>query len=258
MRAVDVLIQGSGIAGSCLYRALAGRGLTVAIEDPHPERAASRAALALLRSAWTPEVSRALAAYAAWGVPTRSGATVTNYRTPGKQSFQRDWHLVDPSAPLVPAEKPGAYTARVAVDCTGTRTFSQGITLGVTWVAEPDALADTELRVHHAAPYKVIAAGVTGGTARLGSSSAKSESLARTQADVMLDKAVELGWTPDRGLWRPILGVRSNAAPGPTCERTGQRSWRFGGFHRVGYATAPVQAPLLADEIEAELCGSST
>lgn len=254
MSRVQVVILGAGIGGSCLARTLAERGVEHVVVDPAPERAASRAALALLRSTWAPGTAQALATYAAWGVPSRSGATVTSYRTPGAEKWQRDWHLVDPSAPLVESRRElGNVTGSVTVDCTGTRTFTVGKTYGVTWVAEPDALADTELRVHHLAPYKVLAAGVTGGTARLGSSSARDLAGARRQADAMLDKAVELGWTPSRTAWRAVEGVRSHAEDRPYAERTAIREWRFGGFHRIGYAVAPIEAVRLADELRAAL-----
>jgi hypothetical protein len=145
--------------------------------------------------------------------------------------------------------EPRSHEGRLTVDCTGTRTFTEHLSYGVTWVAPPDALADGELRIHHMAPYKVVAAGVTGGTARLGSSSAKGLALATTQAKKMLATAVELGWTADEAGWEPVTGIRSSAAPDPYVQRTGQTSWRFGGFHRIGYAVAPVQAEALAHEL---------
>lgn len=271
---MNIIVVGAGIAGSWFTRLAreAGHKVTL-ISAATPD---SVAATAVLRRAYHAKNrddqaawDRSMDLYERFGFTFTSGATVTNYRTPGERP-DKDWRLLDPAAPLLNPDVCASVrdvrrngitlrddlhtlTADLVVKATGasfgdyTGNFGRR-SYGVTWTnPDPEALGPG-LRIHHFAPYKTIAAGVAGGVARLGSSSASTPQKATDQAVKMLDLAVQLGITPSREGWTPILGSRLKLTDSRT-PRVGKvfpyGFWEMRGYHRTGYALAPADAEQL-------------
>ncbi|KGI79339.1 hypothetical protein IL38_23815 [Actinopolyspora erythraea] len=266
---MHTIIVGAGIAGSSLARALraAESTVTVVANPDLPEH--SRAAAALLRSAYHAKhpgedslFHRSLDLYAHWGIDLLTGGLVTNYRTPGRAPRpDPDWYLLDPAAPLLAPDRRGhaaptetgialdgdELAADTVVWCTGAATgpaTPRGtLTYGHTWThPDPDVLTHPDaLRIHHWAPYKTIAAGRLGTLARLGSSSAKHPATAEKQAHAMLATAVDTGIIRTHTGWTCHTGIRSKTETSGLIH-TGGRHYALTGLHRTGYALAPALA----------------
>lgn len=266
-----LIVVGAGIGGSAFTRIARERGhevtLIAGVDAPH-----SLAATAVLRrayhstkmtfaafapDAWTWDGSMKF--YQDWGIPIVSGAQVTSYRTPDAgPHFDKDWHLIDPAAPLLRPDVHGGvvdvptgpavqladgrqYEADAVILTPGHGPLSPPgkVTHGVTWVhPDPGVLLYPEgLQVHHWAPYKSIVAGPVGGTARLGSSSASNAVAAYAQARHLLATAWDIGMVNSVKGWRAQSGVRLQTRE--HVHHVGNRVYWFGGFHRTGYALAP-------------------
>lgn len=275
---MNIIVVGAGIAGSWFTRLAreAGHKVTL-ISAGIPD---SIAATAVLRRGYHAKNhddqlswDRSMQLYERFGFGFTAGATVTNYRVPGER-FDKDWRLLDPAGPLVSPDLNASVrdvrrnsvtlrddlhnmTADFVVKATGasfgdyTGNFGRR-SYGVTWTNRDTSMLGAGLRIHHFAPYKTIAAGVAGGVARLGSSSAASPEKATEQAVKMLDLAVRLGITPSRDGWTPILGSRLKLTDART-PRTGKvfpyGFWEMRGYHRTGYAMAPADAESLLRQI---------
>lgn len=259
---MKILIVGNGVAGSSLARVARERHHDVTVvNEGTPD---SLVAAAILRSGYHrkhPEelewFHRSLAAYARWGVPLVQGGKVSNYRTPQKPPRDDDdWYLLDPAAPLVPADITGRaekvdgktlvngreVPADLTLWCVGARNGVGGTTYGVTWLhRDPAVLAEPgALRLHHFAPYKTIAAGVAGEFVRLGSSSANNLDKAREQGRRMLHTAHEVGVVRSLDGWEAIEGKRCKAPEMVRELPAGDVG--MSGLHRTGYALAPALA----------------
>jgi hypothetical protein len=259
-----IIVIGAGIAGSSLVHHLDERG----IEYRHLASAdsASTTSVALLRRGYhhgdqLALFDRSLELLKKWHTPVRQGGLVTNYRTPDRAPrHEDDWYLVNPLSPLLNAEFRGearpVSTDGVLLEgpegerfwrgqviwATGAALHPAGLTFGVTWIHDrPDVLNSVdELRLHHYAPYKTIAAACVNGQARLGSSSARTDVGAMEQAKKMLQAAYEVGIINSLTGWTAEIGIRCKGVEAqPPC---GQY---FGGFHRTGYAIAPAAAERL-------------
>lgn len=258
----EVIVIGAGICGSSLARAAVAAGYPVMLisDDSRPRE--SLAAVAVLRRAWHKGeergyVDRSMALYREWGVPVISGAVVTNYRFPGIVRLDPDWHMIAPEGPLCTPDVRGhAELSDEGVDVGTTRypasnvlwatgrygPHTGGISYGVTWVSDDpaDALVSPEsLRVHHIAPYKTVVAGVVGGRARYGSSSAATDVKAISAAHGLMEIGIREGIVRPSRSWYPILGRRVRHAPFAT----------LGGMHRTGYALAPALAEIAVSMI---------
>lgn len=256
---MKIIVVGAGIAGSSLTRLARAKGHEVTLFSAVPPN--SLAGVCILRRAYHSVPAervwfdRSVELYQNWAIPVKKGGYVTSYSRPGEpQRYDGDWRMVNPAHPLLPEDVQGTaipiggnavvtageqrYEADAVVLATAGFGSDAARTFGGTWVnTDPNALRDV-IHVHHWAPYKTITAGVVGGQARLGSSSAKTAEQARLRGHDMMFKAVELGWTTWDG-WRLMLGTRwkSDRLFG----REG-KLWRLGGFHRTGYALAPAVA----------------
>jgi hypothetical protein len=269
---VRIVVVGAGIAGSSLARLARGRGHQVTliggVEPPH-----SLAGMCILRRGYHAGrdvelkwFHRSLDLYEAWRVPVLSGGLVSSYRRPGGDlRVDPDWRMVDPAAALLKPDivrSVGQVTGRSASDIQGDAVVlatghgeDGAYSYGGTWVnRDPLALLIDEraVRVHHMAPYKTLCAGVVGGRARLGSSSAADPDAAAEQAGKMLNLAHELG-IADPGGWTLETGRRYNGKR--LIRRRPDGAWELSGFHRTGYAQAPAAAEALLNMIEAGLCG---
>jgi glycine/D-amino acid oxidase-like deaminating enzyme len=275
-------VVGAGIAGSSVARVLRERGHEVVLISagrPH-----SLAATAVLRRGWHHQALRdvfdlSLYCYGRWGIRVDQGGLVTSWRRPGELPLpERDWASIDPAAPLLPPDVTGAVEtmtsrrvlvaggpaidADAVVCCAGASALSQPgrISWGVTWEHDdPEAVAPPPLRVHHAAPYKTIFAGVFRGPqasrARIGSSTAPDLNRARRHGEDLLAMAIDLGWTASASGWRPVAGARHHADTNAT-RRGG--IWHLAGLARTGYALAPGWAMALAGHIEHTLATERT
>lgn len=271
----ELIVVGAGIAGSCVTRMARERGfdVTVVAGEARPD---SLAATAVLRrgyhagragelEAW----DYALTMYAEWGVRMHRGGLVSSYRRPlGGEVADRDWLLLDPAAALVEAdvrrEVLSAHGGRVwfgrgdglaagavvvAAGARGALAPSGAVTWGVTWLHSEDALrAPEDVKVYQYAPYRTIVGGVAGGRARVGSSSSVSEEGAVAQARKMLGVAWDLGWLTTRDGWEMRVGTRIKTDD--VWRRAEDGHWEIGGFHRTGYALAPLAAREVLDDIE--------
>jgi hypothetical protein len=275
----ELIVVGAGIAGSCVARLARERGwdVTVVAGEGRPD---SLAATAVLRrgyhagradelEAW----DYALSVYAGWGVRMKRGGVVSSYRRPlGEPVPDSDWLLLDPAEPLVRADVVrevlsvhgsrvwfgrgdglvaggGAGAVVAACGAQGALAPSGALTWGVTWLAAPDALGVPDaVRVYQYAPYRTIVAGVAGGRARVGSSSSVSEEGAAAQARKMLGVAWDLGWLTTREGWEMRVGMRVKTDD--HWRRNENGVWEIGGFHRTGYALAPMAAREVLDDIE--------
>lgn len=207
--------------------------------------------------------------YRRWQVPLVSGAQVTNYRTPqAAPRFDKDWHLIDPAAPLVEPhlmDRVVHYDKGMVRTATGVEHFGDLVILtpgadasapfgkttwGYTWVhSDPGVLRlPSGLQVHHWAPYKSIVAGPVGGRARLGSSSASTREDAYKQAQHMLGAAFDIGLINSKLGWGAHFGARLQTKE--RYHQVAERTWWFGGFHRTGYALAPSLAHQLIKSLE--------
>ncbi len=258
-----VVVVGAGIAGCSVVRACWAKGYSVThISDG--QAASSLAATAVLRRGYHVKNrrdvelwDRSIELYRQWGTHMREGALVSSYRTTGVK-LDKDWRMLDPVEPLfdiatvaikgiVVANNGQKVTLRdgqsfggdKVVMAIGSSTGKGKITHGVTWVAHKSALSTNELRVHHMAPYKTLTAGVVGGCARLGSSSATTPEAAREQAHKMLRLAEELGIAVKNG-WTPTYGQRIQTEPRAFQHPDGH--YVLTGYHRTGYALAPAEA----------------
>jgi hypothetical protein len=280
----ELIVVGAGIAGSCVARMARERGwgVTVVADGGRPD---SLAATAVLRRGYHAGRSGELEAwdyavgvYAEWGVRMKRGGAVASYRRPlGGEVEDRDWLLLDPAEPLVKAdvtrEVLSAHGGRVwfgrgdglaaagggaggavvvAAGARGALAPSGAVTWGVTWLHAPDALrAASDVRVYQYAPYRTIVGGVAGGRARVGSSSSVSEEGAVAQARKMLGVAWDLGWLTTQDGWEMRVGMRVKTDS--TWRRAEDGHWEIGGFHRTGYALAPMAAKDVLDDIEKNL-----
>lgn len=280
----ELIVVGAGIAGSCVTRMARERGwgATVVAGEARPD---SLAATAVLRrgyhsgragelEAW----DYAVGVYAEWGVRMKRGGLVSSYRRPlGGEVEDRDWLLLDPAEALVKADvkrevlsahggrvwfgrgdglAAGAGGGRgavvVAAGARGALAPSGSVTFGVTWLHAPDALrAPGDVKVYQYAPYRTIVGGVAGGRARVGSSSSVTEDGAVTQARKMLGVAWDLGWLATREGWEMRVGTRIKTDD--HWRRAEDGHWEIGGFHRTGYALAPMAAKEVLDDIEKNL-----
>jgi hypothetical protein len=273
---VKLIVVGAGIAGSCVTRLARERGwdVTLIAGERRPD---SLAATAVLRRAYhTGRVSEleawdyAVGVYGEWGVQMTRGGLVSSYRRPlGGAVADSDWLLLDPAEALVQPD-----VAREVLSVHGGRAWygrgdglagdavvaacgaqgvlapSGAVTFGVTWLAAPDALrAPDEVRVYQYAPYRTIVGGVAGGRARVGSSSSVTEEGAVTQARKMLGVAWDLGWLTTRDGWEMRVGTRVKTDDGHW-RRNQTGVWEIGGFHRTGYALAPMAAREVLDDID--------
>jgi hypothetical protein len=271
----ELIVVGAGIAGSCVARMARERGheVTLIAGERRPD---SLAATAVLRRAYhTGKPSEleawdyAVGMYAEWGVQMTRGGVVSSYRKPLADPIEDpDWLLLDPAEALVKPDVvrevlsvhgvrawygrgDGLVAGAVVAACgaQGALAPSGAVTFGVTWLAAPDALrAPDEVRVYQYAPYRTIVAGVAGGRARVGSSSSVSEEGAVTQARKMLGVAGDLGWLTTREGWEMRVGMRVKTDD--HWRRAEDGHWEIGGFHRTGYALAPMAAREVLDDIE--------
>lgn len=266
---MHIVVVGAGIAGSSVTRIAAERGhMVTLLSDGRPH---SLAATAVLRKAYhkTKEEAaawdRSMELYREWGVPMVEGGIVSHYRVPGRRT-DKDWRMISPVSPLRNAvnakvehvasdhvvladgEKIHADRVVVCVGATSHLSWMGQNTFGVTWThVNPAALAvQDKVRVHHIAPYKTITAGVIGGVARLGSSSASTWDKARAQAKTMLLMAGDLGIvTTDKG-WKAVEGARIRSEERVIAHRG---YYVMTGYHRTGYALAPADAERLVDAL---------
>jgi hypothetical protein len=273
-----LIVVGAGIAGSCVTRMARERGwdVTMIAGEGKPD---SLAATAVLRRGYhagrADEIEAwdyAVRMYAEWGVQMHRGAGVSSYRRPlGGEMADSDWLLLDPAAPLVKRdvmrEVLSVHGARVwfgrgdgvagdavvaAAGARGALAPSGALTWGVTWLHAPEALRAPEaVKVYQYAPYRTIVGGVAGGRARVGSSSSVSEEGAVRQAEKMLGVAWDLGWLTTRDGWEMRTGMRVKTDG--HWRRNENGVWEIGGFHRTGYALAPMAAREVLDDIEKNL-----
>jgi hypothetical protein len=273
-----LIVVGAGISGSSFARLArdSGHDVTVVGLEGKPD---SLAATAILRRGYHAGMAEELAAwdyaverYAEWGVKMTHGAGVASYRRPlGGEREDADWLLLDPAAPLVRRDvtrevisvhgtrawygRGDGIEGDAVVVCAGARGVlapSGDATWGVTWIGAADALrAPDAVKVYQYAPYRTIVAGVAGGRARVGSSSSVTEEGAIAQGEKMLGVAWDLGWLTTREGWEMRTGMRIKTAGG--WRREGDGHWEIGGFHRTGYALAPMAARNVLDDIEKSL-----
>lgn len=260
---MKVVVVGAGIAGCSVVRACRAKHYDVTLISDGAA-ASSLAATAVLRRGYHAKDKRdlqlwdrSIELYKRWNVKMREGALVSSYLKPGMK-FDMDWRMLDPAEPLhsiatsatkgiavetsaneVVLRDGRSFGADKVVVAIGSATGVGKITHGVTWVAHKSALSANELRVHHIAPYKTLTAGVVGGIARLGSSSATTAEAAREQAHKMLRLAEELGIAVKNG-WTPVYGQRIQTEPRAFQHRDGY--YVLTGYHRTGYALAPAEA----------------
>jgi hypothetical protein len=271
---VRLIVVGAGIGGSALARVARARGHEVTL-IAQPDNPHSLAATAVLRrayhkgeEAWTWDGS--LKFYQDWGIPLVSGGQVTNYRTPdAPPRLDKDWHLIDPVAPLVRPDVHGhvpSVPTGPTVSLSDGRSFdgdvvvltpghgplspSGHVTFGVTWAhPDPGVLTHQEgVRVHHWAPYKSIVAGTVAGSARLGSSSASTAKAAYEQAQNLLALSWDIGMINSVKGWTAQAGIRLQTREHH--HHVADRVFWFGGFHRTGYALAPSLAHQLITILE--------
>jgi glycine/D-amino acid oxidase-like deaminating enzyme len=265
---MKVIVVGAGIAGCSVVRACWAKGYAVThITDG--QAAGSLAATAILRRGYHVKDrrdvqlwDRSIELYRQWKVQMREGALVTSYRNPNLK-LDKDWRMLDPAEPLIEVaalaikgiavsadgrkvtlRNGKEFTGDKVVMAIGSSTGKGKITHGVTWVAHKSALNEYTLRVHHMAPYKTLTAGVVGGSARLGSSSATTAEAAREQAHKMLRLAEELGIAVKNG-WTPVYGQRIQTEPRAFQHPDGH--YVLTGYHRTGYALAPAEAEEMVD-----------
>jgi Pyridine nucleotide-disulphide oxidoreductase len=271
---MKIIIVGAGIGGSVLARIAREKGHDVYLvakgDEPH-----SLAATAVLRRAYHGGKPDELAAfdyavgqYQLWGIPMARGAFYSSYKNVNER-LDQDWMLVDPAAPLVKPDLHaevisvfgnkawlghGKYLtgdAVVAAVGAGSPLSPEGkLTWGVTWEHHgSSALRDPDLlHTYQWAPYKTLMCGVIGGMCRVGSSSASKKETAQEQGRKMLAHAARMGWLTTAEGWLPRLGARLQTPQQWWREPEG--TWRLGGFHRTGYALAPLAASQLLEAIE--------
>jgi len=271
-----LIVVGAGLAGSALTRIASSVGHSVTlVSDTQPS---TTAAIALLRSGHLPAEDRPMLApsLAAWeelGVEVVRGGSVTSYRKPGAEAArQADWYGVDPSSVLLEPDvrstvttapvptsvvvADGELSGDAVVWCTGTGLGRR--TYGHTWLHDdPTALRQPPgtLRLHHIAPYKVLAGVTYRSGARLGSSSASTLAAARTQAQSLMEKALNLGWLSTTDGWHLVSGTRLQREPGERLRRSplGAGAWHWSGFHRTGFGVVPIEAQRVLSTVLAEL-----
>jgi hypothetical protein len=260
----NLIVVGAGIAGSSTARVARSLGWDVTVIDPHPENAASRAALATIRPTWFDKSGKALAAqswewYKAWGAAICQTAVVTDWRNLTHRT-QKDWWMVDPFLPLVQPDIRATVTeicdgevsldngdvrkADAVLNCAGL-LFTSTSTLmpGATLVSE-DAVMDAEpLRVHQLRPYHTLTVGKIGEYVRLGSSINKDQAKANDEVWKMLAQAEDVGIVQPGAHWRLIEGKRVRQ-PGNELlyPEKGKTSTALGCLARTGYAFAPAIA----------------
>lgn len=271
---MKLVVVGAGIAGSCVTRLAQERDWEVEVVAGE-RRPDSLAATAILRrgyhvgkpgelEAW----DFAVGVYERWGIKMERGGRVASYRRPlGDEREDADWILLDPAAPLVRPDVRkevisvfgknawwgrGAGTTGGAVvaacGALGALAPSGAVTWGVTWLHSPDALKHPgDTKIYQYAPYRTIVAGVAGKRARLGSSSSVTEEGAVEQGRKMLKVAWDLGWLETTEGWETRLGARLKTED--HWRRAEDGHWEIGGFHRTGYALAPMAAQQLLDDI---------
>jgi len=259
VQASDIEVYGAGIIGSTITRMARDRGLTVTLIDPQPEHAASRASIAIIRLAWhQPGHDRRRANYglgwlAARGWRYAAGATITNYRTPGRAHPDRDYHLIHPTRPLLEPDRaerdPDAPPPALTVTATGvcaipdTENRSQW-----GWTATADGDLGDDLRIHHYAPYKAIAAAQVGTQIRVGSSTHRDLARAETMIEEMLHRAIDVGLVPpDIDGWHFEAGCRPIDGSGGRPRWDGPGHVTVTGTGKVGYALAPAIATEVLD-----------
>lgn len=272
---MKLVVVGAGIAGSCVTRLAQERGWGVQV-IAGTRKPDSIAATAILRRAYHAGKpgefeawDYAVETYERWGIKMQRGAGVASYRRPlGGEKTDADWLLLDPAAPLVKAHVKrdvisvfgknawfghgdGASGDAVVAACgaVGDLAPPGDVTWGVTWLHSPDALkAPDDIKVYQYAPYRTIVGGVAGNRARVGSSSSVTEEGAVEQGRKMLQVAWDLGWLATLEDWEMRLGARVKTDD--HWRRPDDGHWEIGGFHRTGYALAPMAARELLDDIE--------
>jgi len=267
---IDLAIVGAGIAGSTLKRLASEAGRDVVLIDGQQQKAASRAALCVLRRSWqTGEQRRRLEWTMRWyadnGWISATEAIVT--QTNGNTIAQKDWTLIDPLAPLI---EPDIASHVVRIDHDSNTVFTaagETVRAGTIIVcAGPDssklsaphdkdrslwghtAVAQGSwigcpIRVCHIGPYRSIIAVESHGTTRLGSSKHQDRHRSLEAIHKMIDEATKRGMVPADAPWEILEGERAvHPADTGAPRRTGERSWRLSGFARCGYSLAPARA----------------
>lgn len=238
-------VVGRGVAGSAIARAAREAGWRVRVIDKSPTPDASACALALLRDTWADPVAVAYAieSYREAGCEviegiqrpmpnggwaTRAGwaVEVRPYFVPADLTARAPLGLADPGATVtVQAVGPGLI---------GEQSY------GYTWV-HPDPSALTFEGCRSVGQWATFLAGVRYRSgARFGSGSADTIAKANEIAVEQFKRAKELGWLARIDGWRMIGGIRVKREPYWRDEGGGLFS--FGGFHRSGFALAPLAA----------------
>lgn len=265
---MKLVIVGAGLAGKWLTIAAqrAGHSVTL-VHDGNPS--AETAALAMLRPSWLPKVERHLLkpSIELWDTVSEvhSGATITRWDN-DTVKHQDDWFAIKPTLPPIEPDRMVYDTAMPLPDSEGKAVWGlrhdvvegdqvvwcdgagEGRrTFGCTWVHDDPAVLDTSFRVHHVAPYKVLAGVRFEDQARLGSSSAGKLESALKHADTLIEKAVGTGMIASKDGWQRVDGVRLKRDEYLTRDGSG---WRWSGFHRNGYGLVPALADRVIEAVE--------
>jgi choline dehydrogenase-like flavoprotein len=257
---VKLTIVGAGVGGSALAREATARGHDVKVIAAG-KPLASYAALAILRPSYVAAgdaaqaVEYALQRYREAECEVVAGAFVSGSKQP-EPRLENGWWAVDGRkyliAPNVTEHVEHDYVdpnADFTVHATGPALPGKH-TWGYTWVSPyPDSLNFDGLRVHRFAPYRSVDAVAYKSSCRIGSSSAVSQATAQKQAQDMFWLAQDLGWVNKPRDFVLVSGVRvAGGAVGGLLLPSG--AWQFGGFHRSGWALAPIRARQLVEELE--------
>lgn len=261
---MKIAIIGAGIAGSSATRIARALGHTAVLIDPKPENNASNCALATIRPQWFEKTDRGSLQqswewYEKWGAAVTQHATVTNWRNPNP-GVQRDWWLVDPNKCLLEPDYKHAVAAiegtnvrldsgtLIHVDAVLNATGAYGGPLalpheqlwGATLISNNAVLDYGPLRIHHLRPYHTLTVSDNNGEIRLGSSVAKTQNAAITEANEMLTAAEQAGIVQPGANWTVKTGIRARVKGNhPTLPTPGDRVATIGNLARSGYAMAP-------------------
>lgn len=255
---MELTVIGGGVGGSALVREAWKRGHEAKlISSGSP---ASDVALAVVRETYAArydggrEACRyALKAYEAAGAEVLHGALVSTYNI--KQANLRDdWHAVLPSSYLLQPDDSTYMSpdwkdprADYTIWATGAAGIEGTFTFGATWVHDDPQALNVEFAIHQYAPYRTADAVRYSSGCRIGSSSAATLEKAVEGAHRIAAVARERGWvTTERG-WKLLTGVRVQRAALATVS---DGRVTFGGFHRDGWALAPMFAAQLIERLE--------